>query len=313
MPQMKAVRIHAYGGAEALTFEDAPVPTPAQGEVLVRVEATSVNPFDCAVHFGYMSGYFNYAFPLIPGTDISGVIEEVGGSPNGFRRGDLVYGRAGVTRDGGNAQYSVVAISDIARKPQKLDHIHSAALPHVTLTAWQALFELGDLRKGQTILIHGAAGGVGHMAVQLAKWRGARVIGTASINLPFLKELGVDQAIDYTDTPFEDVVSNVDIVLDTIGGETQERSWGVLKPGGILISTVQPPSQEMAASRGVRQAMVASAPPINRVLTEVSELVATGQLQPHVSTVLPLAEIRTAHELLEGKHTRGKIVLQVEH
>lgn len=310
---MKAVRIHAYGGADALSVEDAPRPTAAQGEVLVRVEATSVNPFDCAVHFGHVAGYFNYTLPLIPGVDVSGVIEEVGSDASGFRPGDPVYGRAGVTRDGANAQYSVVPLTDIAHKPQTLDHIHAAALPHVTLAAWQALFELGNLEMDQTILIHGAAGGVGHMAVQLAKWRGARVIGTASINLPFLQELGVDQVVNYEATPFETVVNNVDIVLDTIGGDTQQRSWGVLKPGGILISMVEPPSQETAATHGVRQAMVASAPPINQVLTEVSELVDTGQLTPHVSTVLPLAEIRKAHQLLESRHTRGKVVLQVEH
>jgi NADPH:quinone reductase-like Zn-dependent oxidoreductase len=161
------------------------------------------------------------------------------------------------------------------------------------------------------VLIHGAVGGVGHVAVQLAKSRGARVIGTASVNLPFLRELGVDEAIDYTTTAFEDVVRDVDVVLDLIGGDTQQRSWAVLKPGGMLISTIQQPSEETAAAHGVRQHFVASAPPMAKVLSEVATLVDTGQIKPEVSRVLALEEIRQAHELIEGHHTRGKIALRV--
>ena len=196
-------------------------------------------------------------------------------------------------------------------KPETLDHIYAAALPHVTLTAWQGLIEFADLAEGQTVLIHAAAGGVGHVAVQLAKWRGAKVIGTASVNLSFLEELGVDQAIDYSTTAFEDVVKDVDIVLDLIGGETQQRSWQVLKPGGILLSTVQPPSQETATAYGVRQRMIGTAPPVRKVLTEAANMVANGQLRPYVSAVLPLEQIQKAHAMIEARHTRGKIVLQV--
>jgi NADPH:quinone reductase-like Zn-dependent oxidoreductase len=248
---------------------------------------------------------------LILGTDVSGIVEEVGMGVTAFKRGDEVYARAGVIRDGSYAEYIVVPASDVAAKPQSLDHVHSAALPHVSLTAWQALFELAHLTQGQTILIHGAAGGVGHIAVQLAKLRRAKVIGTAARNIDFLAELNVDQAIDYSATRFEDVVEDVDVVLDTAGGDTQERSWGVLKPGGMLVSTIQQPSEETAAAHGVRQALVMSSPPIGEVLTEVAGLVDTGQIKPHVSSVLPLQEIRKAHEMIEGKHTCGKIVLQV--
>jgi NADPH:quinone reductase-like Zn-dependent oxidoreductase len=308
---MKAVRISNYGGIEALAYENAPRPTPGDGEILIRVSSTSVNPFDCAVRAGYLSSYFNYTLPLILGTDVSGIVEEVGKGVATFRRGDEVYARAGVTRDGAYAEYVVAPASDVARKPKSLDHIHAAAIPHVTLTAWQALFELANLTQGQTILIHGAAGGVGHIAVQLAKLHGAKVIGTASGNIDFLKELHIDQAIDYSSTRFEEVVDKVDVVLDTIGGDTQERSWGVLKPGGMLVSTVQQPSEESAAAHGVRQAMVFSSPPIGKVLTEVAEMVDSGKIKPHVSTVLPLQEIQKAHEMIEGKHTRGKIVLQI--
>jgi len=311
MPSMKAVRIHAYGGADVLAYEDAPRPTAGDGEVLVRVHATSVNPFDCAVRAGYMSAYLNYTLPVILGTDVSGIVEEVGSGVTTFKRGDSVYARGGVTRDGAYAQYAVAPASDVAAKPKSLDHIHSAAIPHATLTAWQALFGIANLTKGQTVLIHGAAGGVGHFAVQLAKWRGAKVIGTASRNLDFVRGLGVDEAIDYSTTPFENAVSNVDVVLDTVGGDTQQRSWQVLKPGGILVSIVQAPSEETAKAHGVRGAFVFSTPPIGEVLTEVAVLVDSGQIKPEVSAVLPLQEIRKAHQMVEAGHTRGKIVLQV--
>lgn len=308
---MNAVHIHDYGGVDVLHYEDAPRPTPSAGEVLIRVIATTVNPFDCAVRSGYMGSYFNYTFPLILGTDVSGIVEEVGPGVMDYSPGDEVYTRAGVFRDGSYAEYVLAIAADVAVKPKSLDHIHAAALPHVTLTAWQGLIEYADLSEGQTILIHAAAGGVGHIATQLAKWRGAKVIGTASINMPFLEELGVDQPINYTETAFEDVASDVDVVLDLMGGETQQRSWQVLKPGGMLLSTVQPPSQEMAASLGVQQHMIGSAPPIRKTLTKVAELVEAGKLMPFVSTVLPLSEIRKAHEMVEGRHTRGKLVLQV--
>lgn len=311
MSTMKAVRIHAYGGIDALVYEDAPRPSPNGSEVLIRVHATSVNPFDLAVRAGYMAGYFNHTLPLILGTDVSGTVEAVSPGVTAFRRGDSVYARAGVTRDGAYAEYVAMPTSDVAHKPPSLDHLQAAALPHVTLTAWQALFELADLAPGQTILIHGAAGGVGHIAVQLARWRGARVIGTASRNLDFLAELGVDQAIDYTATAFETVAHDVDVVLDTIGGDTQQRSWGVLKPGGILVSVIQPPSAEEATAHGVRGAMVSSAPPIGKTLAEVAALVEAGHIKPHVGAVLPLADAQRAQALVAEGHVRGKVVLQV--
>lgn len=311
MSTMKAVRIHTYGSSDVLSYENAPRPIPGEGDVLIRVHATTVNPFDVAVRAGYMAGYFKYNFPLILGTDVSGEIEEVGPGVTGFLPGDAVYTRAGVVRDGAYAEYVLAPATDVTAKPQSFDHIQSAALPHVALTAWQALFELGDLRKGQTVLIHGAAGGVGHVAVQLAKARGAKVIGTASGNYDVLEGLGVDQAINYATTPFENVVHDVDIVLDTIGGDTQERSWSTLKPGGILISTIQQPSEEAAKAHGVRQAMVFSSPPIAQTLAEVARMADAGQIKPAICTVLPLQDVKHAHQLIEGKHTLGKVVLQV--
>ena len=311
MSTMNAVRIHAYGGTDVLTYENAPRPVPGEGDILIRVHATTVNPFDCAVRAGYMSGYLKHTFPLILGTDVSGIVEEIGPGVTSFKPGDAVYTRAGVIRDGAYAEYVLAQAVDVAAKPRNLDHIQSAALPHVTLTAWQALFELANLSQGQTALIHGAAGGVGHVAVQLAKLRGAEVIGTASTNLGLLEGLGVDRAINYTTTPFENIVRDVDVVLDTIGGDTQQRSWATLKRGGILVSVIQPPSEETAAAHGVRQAMVFSSPPIAQTLTEVARLADIGQIKPVVSAVLPLREAQRAHQMVEGKHTPGKIVLQV--
>jgi NADPH:quinone reductase-like Zn-dependent oxidoreductase len=185
-------------------------------------------------------------------------------------------------------------------------------VPHAALAAWQSLFKYADLGKGQTVLVHGAAGGVGHFAVQFAKVHGAQVIGTSSgSNLEFQRQLGVDEAIDYTTTRFEEVVHDADVVLDTIGGEVQQRSWKVLKPGGTLVSLVEMPSAETAAAHGVRQAL-ATADADEGVLARIAALIDSGQVKPVVSTVLPLTEVRQAHALSETRHTRGKIVLQVQ-
>ena len=308
---MKAVRIHGYGGYDVLCYEEAPRPKPGDDEVLIRVFASSVNPFDCAVRAGYMGGYFNYTLPLILGTDVSGVIEEVGANVTDLAPGDEVYTRAGVWRDGSYAEFVVVAGADVAFKPKTVDHFHAAALPHVTLTAWQALVEVAELAPGQTVLVHAAAGGVGHIAIQLSKIRVARTIGTASVHIDQLKEMDVDETIDYSTANFEDSVKDVDVVLDLIGGDTQQRSWAVMRPGGILVATVQPPSEETAQAHGVRQNFVSTAPPIKRVLTEVANLVDTGQLKPIVSAILPLSEIQKGHEMVEGKHVHGKVVLSI--
>src|SRR5512139_412764 len=308
---MKAVRIHGYGSTDVLCYEEAPRPKPGEDEVLIRVFASSVNPFDCAVRAGYMNSYFNYILPLIPGTDVSGIIEEVGTNVTDLKPGDEVYTRAGVWRDGAYAEFVAVAAADVAFKPKTVDHFHAAALPHVTLTAWQALVEIANVAPGQKVLVHAAAGGVGHIAVQLSKLRGATTVGTASVNLDTLKELNVDETIDYSSTKFEDEVKDVDVVLDLIGGDTQQRSWAIMRPGGILISTIQAPSEETAAAHGMRQNFITTAPPIKRVLTEVASLVDTGQLKPIISAILPLSEVAKGHEMIEGKHVHGKVVLAV--
>jgi NADPH:quinone reductase-like Zn-dependent oxidoreductase len=198
----------------------------------------------------------------------------------------------------------------VAEKPGTLDHVQAASVPVAGLTAWQTLFEVAQLRAGQKVLIHAAAGGVGNFAVQFAKAKGAYVIGTASSkNQAFLRELGVDQAVDYQKTRFEDVVHDADVVLDTIGGDTQERSFKALKKGGILVSIVQPPSQELATKYGVR-ALFYGGHPSSSNLAEIARLIDSGKVKTVVETVLPLAEARRAHELSESGHGRGKIVLK---
>jgi NADPH:quinone reductase-like Zn-dependent oxidoreductase len=259
-----------------------------------------------------MAGFFNPAFPYIPGMDVAGTIEEVGPGANGFAPGDAVFARTELGMDGSYAEYVVLRAEEVVAMPKSLDFNQAAALPHVSFTAWRALVDAASLQSGQKVLIHAAAGGVGHIAVQLAKARGAYVYGTASTrNQDFLRQIGVDQPIDYTTTRFEDIAKGVDVVLDTIGGEVQERSWHTLKPGGIMLSVIQAPSEETAAEFACRQQFVMGMPPVAPVLKEISALVDAGKIKPYVSEVLPLSQAAKAQEMLMGGHTRGKIVLQV--
>ena len=308
---MKAIRIHNYGAPEVLKYEDAPRPEPQAGEVLVRVHAAGVNPIDWKVREGHMKDFWPHKFPLILGWDLSGVVEKVGVGVSRFKIGDEVYSIPDPTRDGAYAEYIVVRESELSLKPKSLHHVHAAAAPLAALIAWQALFDAGQLVSGQRILIHGGSGGVGHVAVQLAKWKGAYVFATASTkNQELLRELGVDEPIDYTKQKFEDVARDVDLVLDLIGGETQERSWSVLKKGGVLLSLVQPPSVEKAKALGVRAAFVAGHSS-GAQLAEIAKLIDSGELKPIIDRILPLSEARRAHELSQSGHIHGKIVLRV--
>src|SRR5882724_6212302 len=307
---MKAIRIHQYGGPEVLAQVEMQRPAPGANEVLIKVHAASVNPVDWKMRAGHMKDFLPLSLPATLGSDVSGTVEEVGPGAARFKRGDEVYASLGL-EGGGYAEYAVAKEAIVAAKPRTLDHVQAAAVPVVGLTAWQALFDVAQLRAGQKVLIHAAAGGVGNFAVQFAKAKGAYVIGTASSkNQAFLGELGVDKAVDYKKTRFEDVVQDADVVLDTIGGDTQERSFKALKKGGILVSLVQPPSQESATKYGVR-ALFYGAHPSSSDLAQIAKLIDDGKVKPVVETVLPLAEARRAHELSETGHARGKIVLKV--
>jgi NADPH:quinone reductase-like Zn-dependent oxidoreductase len=309
---MKAIRIHNYGGPEVLKYEDAPRPEPGEGEVLIRVHAASVNPIDWKVREGHTKDFWPHEFPLILGWDLSGVVEELGRGVSRFKIGDEVYSVPDPTRNGAYADYIVVRESELALKPNSLHHIRAAAVPLAALTAWQSLFDTAQLQPGQRVLIHAGSGGVGHFAVQLAKWKGAYVFATASTkNQDLLPEVGVDKAIDYTQQRFEDVARKIDIVLDPIGGDTQERSWQVLKKGGILLSLVEPPSADKAKALGIQAAFVASHPN-GAELAKIAELIDSGDLKPIVNRILPLSEARRAHELSQTGHTHGKIVLRVK-
>ncbi len=311
MATMKAVRIHTQGGPETLVYEDAPRPTPLTNEVLIRVRAASVNPVDWKIRDGYGKEIFNHQMPLILGWDVAGTIEAVGPEVDKFKLGDPVYGYTSLLRDGAYAEFAIAKQEEIALKPASLDFVEAAAVPVAALTAWQAMFDTANLEENQKVLIHAASGGVGSIAVQLAKAKGVYVIGTSSArNADFVRELGVDEFIDYQATQFETVVHDVDVVLDTIGGDTQVRSFGVLRKDGFLVSIVEPPSEELAAQHGVRSKMVGVLPNGTQ-LREIAALIDSGKVKPFVETVLPLSEARQAHEMSKSGRTRGKIVLQV--
>src|SRR6266705_1466807 len=306
--KMKAIRIHQYGGPEVLAQVEMQRPTPGHDEVLIKVHAAAVNPIDWKMRAGHVKEVFPLTFPSTLGWDVSGTVEEAGDKATQFKRGDEVYA---LVKRGVYAEYVVANATVVAKKPRTLDHVYAAAVPVAGQTALQALFEVAQLRAGQKVLIHGAAGGVGNFAVQFAKAKGAYVIGTASSrNETFLRELGVDKMVDYQKTRFEDVVHDADVVLDTIGGDTQERSFKALKKGGILVSIVQPPSQELATKYGVH-ALFYGAHPSSSDLTEIAKLIDSGKVRTVLETVLPLAEARRAHELSQSGHARGKIVLKV--
>jgi len=302
---MKAVRIHAFGGPDVLSFEDAPTPTPKAGEILVRVRAAGVNPVDWKIREGHLG---KIPLPSTMGVDFSGQVEMLGPGTRALQEGDDIFGQV-ADESGSYAEYAIAMESQVARKPSGLDHLKAAALPVAGLTPWQALFDVAGLKAGQTILIHAAAGGVGSFAVQFAKWKGARVIGTASAGgVAYVRGLGADQVIDYKAKPFEQEVRDVDVVLDTIGGETQERSWQVLKRGGILVSLVQPPSPQQAEARGVRAVMHRQQPRGDQ-LAEIAALVTSGKVKVNVEKTFPLSEARQAQELSQDGHAHGKIVL----
>ena len=308
---MKAIRIHTRSGPEAFVYEDAPQPHPGEGEVLVRVYATSVmwQEPTWAETWKTPTGV-DRDLP-IPGHDLSGLVAEVGTGVTDVAIGEAVYALTEFWRDGAAAEYAIARATDLAPKPRSLDYVQAAGVPLVGLTAWQALFDHARLSAGQSVLIHGAAGGVGSMAVQLAHWVGANVIGTASArNRDFLRGLGADEVIDYTSTRFEDMLHDVDVVLDTIGGDTMERSWSALKKEGLLVSVFSPPPKEQAKAQSVR-ALFFIVQPNRAELIQIGDLIDAGQVQPVIETVFPLSEARQAFERALSGHTRGKIILRV--
>ena len=307
---MKAIIINTYGNEDVLNYVDVERPEPKADEILVKVRVAAVNPADWKIRDG-MGESFGFKFPLILGCDIAGTVVAVGDGVKNFQQGDAVYGMTLSSLSGGYAEYAVTNADAIAPKPESLSFEEAAAIPIGALTAWQAMFDVAHLSSGQRILITGASGGVGSMAVQLAKAKGAIVIGTASgRNERFVRDLGADEFVDYTQQNFEEVVKNVDVVFDTIGGDTLEQAFKTLKQGGFLVSAVETPSAEKAKEFDIKAAWLFCQPNAQQ-LAQINRLIEEGKLKVHIETVLPLTEVKKAHQLSQSGRTRGKIVLQV--
>lgn len=303
---MKAVVINEYGGNSVVQVTDVDCPEPGAGEVLVRVRAAGVNPVDWKIRGG-AGQRMGMALPIRLGSEIAGTVEKLGEGASGFAAGDAVYG---IVKSGGFAEYAVALAADMARKPANLDFIHAAAVPLGALTAWQAMFDLAGLASGQRLLVTNGSGGVGSLAVQIAKAKGAHVTALASgRNEAYVRSLGVDEFIDHTKQPFEQVVRGMDAVFDTVGGDTFQRAFGTLRTGGVLVTAVAFPQDE-GRRHGVRVERVACKPNAGQ-LASIRALVEAGKLTARVATVLPLAEVRQAFDLSESGGTRGRIVLQV--
>jgi NADPH:quinone reductase-like Zn-dependent oxidoreductase len=305
---MKAIEINQYGKEEQLAIVDVAQPKAGKGQVIVRILATSFNPIDPKRTSGNMRQVFPLQFPFVPGGDFSGVVDSIGENVHGFERGDEVFGYS--MSGGAYAEYIAIDADKVAPKPKTLNHIESASLALVAQTALQMLDRSG-VQKGQTVLIHGAGGAVGGLAVQLAHHLGVIVIAaTSAPSLNRVKGYGANQVIEYAAGPFEKSVHGVDAVLDTVGGDVQQRSFGVLKPGGVLVAITQPPSEEEAAKRGVKASMLATEVS-SAGLRKVAQLADAGEIKPYVGKVYQLSEVAKAWHDSRTNHVDGKIVFKV--
>jgi NADPH:quinone reductase-like Zn-dependent oxidoreductase len=299
---MRAVVVHELGGPDVLKLEEVDPPSPAGGEVLVRLSAASVNPVD----WKHRTGYGERELPMILGIDMAGTVEE--SNADGFAEGDGVFGSVS---SGSYAELAVATPEAIAKTPEGLAFEQAAALPVAGLTAWQALFDKGNLQSGQTVLITGASGGVGHLAVQFAKRAGARVIGTASSrNRDFVLGLGADQFVDYTQEDVAEAAGEVDLAFDTVGGDVTASLVPTLREGSVIVTIASAPPEEAAAERGARAELLISYNGPEQ-LSRIGELVASGEVRVEISETVPLEEVRRAHELSESGHARGKIVITI--
>ena len=308
---MKAIVAHEYGGPEVLKYEDVPRPEPKEDEILVRVIAAGVNPVDGMIRSGLFAKNQKLTSPMILGGDIAGVVEKAGGKITKLKKGDPIYAYLSLKNNGGYAEYAVAKEEEAAAKPKSISYNEAAAVPIVALTAWQALVDSAKLGTGQSVLIHGGSGCVGTFAIQIAKARVAKVFATASTpNQEFLKELGADVAIDYTKQKFEDIAKDVDVVLDSVGGDTLARSYGVVKKGGFIATLVADVDQTELDKRGIRGESI-SVKPNSQELAEIGKLIDAKKVRVIVSQTFPLADAVKAQEQAATGHTRGKIVLKV--
>jgi NADPH:quinone reductase-like Zn-dependent oxidoreductase len=305
---MKAIRVHQFGGFDALVYEDVGQPVPAEGQVLIRVEAAGVGPWDAWVRSG--TSKVQQQLPLTPGADLAGVVESAGMEVP-FLRGDEVYGITNGEFVGAYTEYAVATATMLARKPATIGFVEAASVPVVASTAWQMLFEHGTVDSTKRVLVHGGAGNVGAYAVQMARDVAREVIATAlPEDVDYVRSLGAHQVIDVKSMPFESAAKELDVVIDTVGGETLVRSFAVLKPGGVLVSSVSVPDQELAARHQVR-AVFFLVKVTTEGLTHIASMIDEGRLSTCVGEVLALRDARVAHEMLAGRpHRRGKIILR---
>jgi NADPH:quinone reductase-like Zn-dependent oxidoreductase len=311
---MQAVRFHNFGPPNVLVVDSIPRPSgPGEGQVLVRVHAAGVNPFDTGMRAGLLQNRVPITLPAIPGVELAGVIEEVGPNVTTFTKGQAIYSNTTSNLgNGSNTEFMLLPINTISPMPRNLSFDEAASVAHGARTAWSGLFEYGDLQPGQRVLVQGGSGGVGMYAVQFAHLKGAYVIATTSTkNIEFVRELGADEVIDYTQTNFEEVVNDVDMVYDTVGGEVLDRSWQTLKPGGILISAVGFPSEETAKNFDVRTARVMFPKDLLSILEQVTMLIETGKVKCHIREIFSMEQAPQAHTLCETRHGRGRIILHI--
>lgn len=313
--QMRAVRMHAYGGPEVLKVDEVPIPEPAAGQVRVRVRAVGINPFDWKLREGRMKAIRELPLPHIPGTDVSGVIDKLGPGVEPWKVGDEVIAALHRAPQGGYAQYTLVPVSDMVLKPQRISFEQAAGVPTTATTAWRFLIDIAKLQAGQRVFIHGGAGGVGSAAVQIAKARGAYVMATASAkNHDYLHSLGADETIDYHTQSFDKQLRSADVVLDTVGSDTLQQTPALMRAGATLVSTAGAASAQDCERAHIN--CPAGGPPRNpefgRWLGEITRLIEAGQFSIHVDRTFCLEQAGDAQALSQQGHTRGKLVLRVD-
>src|SRR5215208_20037 len=303
---MQAIQAQDYGGPEVLALKQALRPEPNADQVLIRLKVAGVNPADWKYQAGFYKQFMPLQFPWTPGMEGSGIVEVVGASVTTLKKGDEVYGIV----TGGYAEYALAQASDVQPKPVGLTFDEAAAIPMGALTAWGAVFDAANVEAGQHVLVHGAAGGVGTYAVQLAKWKGAHITGTASAaNLEFVRSLGAEDVIDYNATRFETVLKNLDAVIDTVGGDLPERSFQVIRPGGIFVTVAARLAEEAGKAQNIRAVNAGRAS--TDKLKQIAELLETKKIKPVTGVLFPLSEARQAQELSQTGHGRGRIILQI--
>jgi NADPH:quinone reductase-like Zn-dependent oxidoreductase len=305
---INAIQVHDYGDTDQLELEQIPQPEPQEGEVLVRVYAAGVNPIDWKLRSGLMKAFWPSTFPYVPGAELAGVVEKVGPGVSVFQPGQEVFGRSS---NGSYAQYSIAPAHALALKPKALSFDEAVTIPVGATTAWQGIFDHGNLQPGQRVLILGGAGGVGIFAVQFARRKGAHVISTASTNnVDFVRSLGAETVVDYTKTRVEDEVHDIDLVFDTVGGETLASAWPTLKRGGTLVSIAGQPDEAKARGLGVRATRFSSQ--VNtELLSTFAQLIEEGQVKVVVGATFPLSEAGKAQNLSQSGHGRGRIILDI--